>query len=127
MHICGFIAVPEAVLKNLEPMHVTLQNDSLISNQLVLVGAKDSKVLGVWGADRKAWTHPYRNAHCTSRIVLRLLTNRWLVVAGGRAQGERVSCVELIGVHVQFLSPSSHSGARINGCLTPWLGWCSLA
>ena len=60
-----------------------------VNNQLVLVGGWEhplgpySKVLGVWRAESKEWTHPYPDmstarSHCSAVVY-----NEWLAVAGG--------------------------------------------
>ncbi len=76
---------------------------AVISNQLVLVGGNEyghySKVLGMWGADSKAWTHPYREmptarSHCSVVVY-----NEWLVAAGGMASRGYLSCVEVLNIH----------------------------
>ena len=74
---------------------------TVIKNQLVLVGGKErdageSKVLGVWGAGRKAWTHPYPDMPTARQGSSALVHHQWLVVAGGWAPGECVSCVEVL-------------------------------
>ncbi len=73
---------------------------AVVSNQLVLVGGLEhesySKVLGVWGDDRKAWTHPYPEMPTARRNCSVVVYNEWLVAAGGMAGGERLSCVEVL-------------------------------
>ncbi len=73
---------------------------AVISNQLVLVGGDEhgrySKALGVWGADRKAWTHPYPEMPTARRLCSVVVYNEWLVAAGGMAGVERLSCVEVL-------------------------------
>ena len=74
-----------------------------INNQLVLVGgyehANRIKVLGVWDADKKQWTHPYPEMH-TSRLNYSVVVYKeWLVVAGGWEPGARVSSVEVMNTN----------------------------
>ena len=72
---------------------------TVINNQLVLVGGWEhgvrSKVLGVWRAESKEWTHPYPDmptarSHCSAVVY-----NEWLAVAGGW-YGGRLSSVEVM-------------------------------
>ena len=71
-----------------------------INNQLVLVGGEDhggaSRVLGVWGADNKQWTHPYPEMHTARLGCSAVIYNDWLVVAGGVAGGKLLSSVEVM-------------------------------
>ena len=57
------------------------------NNQLVLVGGRErhraSKVLGVWRADRKEWTHPYPAMSTARTSCSAAVHTEWLVVAGG--------------------------------------------
>ena len=73
-----------------------------INNQLVLVGGKDyggaSKVLGVWGADNKQWTHPYPGMHTARSECSAVVYNEWLVVAGGIADGKLLSSIEIMNI-----------------------------
>ena len=73
---------------------------TVIHNQLVLVGGQEhgaeSKVLGVWGAGGKAWTHPYPDMATARHSCSAVVYNEWLVVAGGRAGGGYTSCVEVL-------------------------------
>ncbi len=73
---------------------------TVINDQLVLVGGDEhgrkSKVLGVWRADMKAWTHPYPDmltarSHCSA-----VAYNEWLVVAGGLIGGHGVAYVQVM-------------------------------
>ena len=73
----------------------------VIENQLVLVGGDEhgdeAKVLGVWKADHKAWTHPYpemptARSHCSA-----VAYNDWLIVAGG-ARRRLLSAVEVLNI-----------------------------
>ena len=70
-----------------------------INNQLVLVGGYElcnsSKVLGVWDADKKKWTHPYPEMHTARSMCSAVVYKKWLVVAGGWA-GARLSSVEVM-------------------------------
>ena len=71
-----------------------------INNQLVLVGGIISKVLRVWDADNKQWTHPYpemltARSHCSA-----VVNKNWLVVAGGEStDGEDISSVEVMNTN----------------------------
>ena len=60
---------------------------TVINNQLVLVGGKeheqDNKVLGVWRAEGKEWTHPYPHMSTARSWCSAVVYNEWLVVAGG--------------------------------------------
>ncbi len=71
-----------------------------VSDQLVLVGGEEhggeSKVLGVWGVDRMAWTHPYPELPTARSRCSAVVYNEWLVTAGGYASGNRASCVEVL-------------------------------
>ena len=68
-----------------------------INNQLLLVGGRVGKVVGVWRPDSKEWTHPYPDmstprAHCSA-----LAYKKWLVVAGGEGDGVAdLSTVEVL-------------------------------
>ena len=72
---------------------------SAINNQLVLVGGHEggnsSKVLGVWDADKKQWTHPYPEMHTARSSCSAVVYKEWLVVAGGWA-GAKLSSVEVL-------------------------------
>ena len=75
-----------------------------INNQLVLVGGTEhddsSKVLGVWDADNKQWTHPYPEMHTACSCCSALVHNEWLVVAGGwSASGGLLSSVEVMNTN----------------------------
>ena len=74
-----------ATLPPYRTCHFTM---AVIKNQLVLVGGKEhgsdygNKVLGIWEADQRAWTHPYPEMS-TSRVRCSVVAyNQWLVVAG---------------------------------------------
>ena len=88
-----------------------------INNQLVLVGGKDrgraTKVLGVWGADNKQWTHPYPEMHTARSGCSAVVYNEWLVVAGGEAGGRHLSSVEVMNTDTKqwFAGPPTP---------TPW-------
>ena len=71
---------------------------SVINNQLVLVGGCESgymKILGVWEADRGAWSHPYPEMPTAHSRPSVLVHKEWLVVAGGQ-KSRIVSCVEVL-------------------------------
>ena len=63
------------------------------NNQLVLVGGWDtdrfSKVLGVWGADSRKWTHPYPEMPTARSSCSAVVCKEWLIVAGGVSSGWR--------------------------------------
>ena len=77
---------------------------TVINNQLVLVGGEEryiySKVLSVWRAESKEWTHPYPDmptarSHCSAVVY-----NEWLAVAGGGGYGVgRLSSVEVLNTN----------------------------
>jgi hypothetical protein len=73
---------------------------TVINNQLVLVGGDEhgpySKVLGVWRAESKEWTHPYPDMS-TARSSCSVVTYKeeWLVVAGGYGW---LSSVEVLNI-----------------------------
>ena len=77
---------------------------TVINNQLVLVGGLEhggySKVLGVWRAENKEWTHPYPVNMPTARSdCSAVVYNEWLAVAGGLGDGvERLSSVEVMNI-----------------------------
>ena len=60
---------------------------TVINNQLVLVGGLGhggrSKVLGVWRAESKEWTHPYPDMPTARSECSAVVYNEWLAVAGG--------------------------------------------
>ena len=76
-----------------------------INNQLVLVGGEKhdggwSKVVGVWDADNKHWTHPYPKMHRARSQCSAVVHNEWLVVAGGwSASGAKLSSVEVMNTN----------------------------
>ena len=74
---------------------------TVINNQLVLVGGGGhggcSKVLGVWRAESKEWTHPYPDMPTARSECSTVVYNEWLVVAGGLGDGVgRLSSVEVL-------------------------------
>ena len=77
---------------------------TVISNQLVLVGGVErggdrSKVLGVWRADSKKWTHPYPNMLTSRAWCSAVAYKEWLVVAGGLGgSGDRLLSVEVMNI-----------------------------
>ena len=77
-----------------------------INNQLVLVGGREhdgdmSKVLGVWDAYNKQWTHPYPKMQTARGWCSAVVDNEWLVVAGGWSQGlgRKLSSVEVMNTY----------------------------
>ena len=72
-----------------------------INNQLVLVGGikkggGKSKVVGVWDADNKQWTHPYPEMHTARSLCSAVVHKEWLVVAGGWSEDAKLSSVEVM-------------------------------
>ena len=64
------------------------------SSQVVLVGGLEhtgerSKMIGVWGAGNKKWTHPYPNMRAARSSCSAVVYNEWLVVAGGMLSSRR--------------------------------------
>ena len=87
-----------------------------INNQLVLVGGYEhGKVLGVWDAYKKQWTHPYPDMHTAHSNCSAVVYKEWLVVAGGRTApaGELLSSVEVMNTN----SKQWYAGPPIP---TPW-------
>ena len=87
-----------------------------INNQLVLVGGCEhgrgnsySKLLGVWDADNKQWTHPYPEMHTAHLWCSVVVHNEWLVVAGGWSQGAMLSSVEVMNTNSKqwYAGPST--------------------
>ena len=73
---------------------------TVISNHLVLVGGMGrggySKVLGVWRADSKKWTHLYPDMTTPRGSCSTVTYKQWVVVAGGYGAGGRLSSVEVM-------------------------------
>ena len=74
---------------------------TVINNQLVLVGGREHgpycKVLGVWRAESKEWTHPYPDMPTARSQCSAAFYNEWLAVAGGVGDGVvRLSSVEVV-------------------------------
>ena len=72
-----------------------------INYQLVLVGGDDhgdrTKLLGVWDADNKQWTHPYPEMHIARSHCSAVVYKEWLVVTGGvSTSGAVLSSVEVM-------------------------------
>ena len=79
-----------------------------INNQLVLVGGHgygdSSKVLGVWDADVKQWTHPYPEMHTARSSCSAVVYDEWLVVAGGTCTSVHMvilSSVEVLNINTK--------------------------
>ena len=78
---------------------------TVINNQLVLVGGMEhgggkNKVVGVWDADNKQWTHPYPEMRTARSYCSAVVHNEWLVVAGGRSEsGAILSSVEVMNTN----------------------------
>ena len=92
---------------------------TVINHHLVLVGGYErsggySKVLGMWGADWKAWSHPYPDMPTARENPSVVVSNDWLVVAGGYVLGGQCSlCVEVLNTD----SKQWYSGLSTP---TPW-------
>ena len=88
-----------------------------INNQLVLVGGYErgnsSKVLRVWDADKKQWTHPYPEMHTARYGCSAVVYKEWLVVVGGWTAGASLSSVEVMNTN----SKQWYAGPPIP---TPW-------
>ena len=73
---------------------------TVINNNLLLVGGFQhggySKVLGVWRADSKKWTHPYPDMTTPRYLCSAVTYKQWLVVVGGWRSGNSVSTVEVM-------------------------------
>ncbi len=76
---------------------------AVVNKQLVLVGGEehnvDSKVVGVWRADWKRWTHPYPQMPTARRNCSVVVYNEWLVAAGGEVGRKRLSRVEILNTY----------------------------
>lgn len=74
---------------------------AVIDNHLLLVGGvessgSESKVLGVWEPVQNLWTHPYKEMPTARRLCSAVVSDKWLVVAGGVTEKKRVSSVEVL-------------------------------
>ena len=78
-----------------------------LSSQLLLISGCDcnynyKRVLGVWGADDKAWTHPYPEIPTARLSCSAVAYNEWLVVAGGRGRDHNIlSSVEVLNTSIK--------------------------
>ena len=76
-----------------------------INNQLVLVGGWDEnrqrKVLGVWGADSREWTHPYPEMPTARSKCSVVVYKEWLILAGGWSRGRMISSVEVMNTETK--------------------------
>ena len=92
---------------------------TVINSQLVLVGGQFpiggySKVLGVWGANSRKWTHPYPEMPTARSLCSVAVFKEWLIVAGGVTDGRiRVSSVEVMNTDTK----QWHTGQPTP---TPW-------
>ena len=79
---------------NLPPYRAANFAMTVINNQLVLVGGQEhgvyNKVLGVWRAESKEWTHPYPDLSTARSWCSAVVYNGWLVVAGGDGNSMRL-------------------------------------
>ena len=68
----------------------------------MLVGGDEhgnsSKVLGVWDADKKQWTHPYPEMHIARKSCSAVVYKEWLIVAGGWT-GDMLSSFEVMSTN----------------------------
>ena len=71
------------------------------------------KMLSVWEAEHKAWTYPYPEMPTARSQCSVVVYKEWLVVAGGRAGGICLSCVEVLNT----VSKQWHTGPPTP---TPW-------
>ena len=90
----------------LPPYQVWNFGMTVINNQLVLVGGEDenrhSKVLGVWGADNREWTHPYPEMPTARSRCSAVVYKEWLIVAGKVSDvWGRVSSVEVMNTDTE--------------------------
>ena len=71
----------------LPPYRTSLFAMAAVNNQVVLVGGRDhdgtSRMLGVWRADQKEWTHPYPYMNTARSKCSAAAYTDWLVVTGG--------------------------------------------
>ena len=92
--------ITSAKWAELPPYQVRSFGMAVINNQLVLVGGyggdRDSKVLGVWGADGREWTHPYPEMPTARSKCSVVAYKDWLVVACGVSNGWAASSVEIM-------------------------------
>ena len=92
---------------------------TVINNQLVLVGGRESfvghsKALGVWGAKSRKWMHPYPEMPTSRSLCSVAVFKEWLIVAGGVSQGMRsISSVEVMNIDTK----QWHTGQPTS---TPW-------
>ena len=74
-----------------------------INNKLVLVGGVEhgdsSKVLGVWDANKKQWTHLYPDMHTARSSCSAVVYKEWLVVTGGSTLRAKQSSVEVMNTN----------------------------
>ena len=92
----------------LPPYRVRSFAMTVINNQLVLVGGINhsgdvkSKVVGLWDADYKHWTHPYPEIFTARSNCSAVVYNEWLVVAGGVTTDRAVlSSVEVMNINTK--------------------------
>ena len=92
---------------------------TVINSQLVLVGGQVpigsySKVLGVWGARSRKWTHPYPEMPTARSLCSVAVFKEWLIVAGGMTgRWKHVSSVEVMNTDTK----QWHTGQPTP---TPW-------
>ena len=110
-----------------------------INHHLVLVGGRErggeySKVLGVWEADCKTWSHPYPDMPTARLSPSAVVSNNWLVIAGGYDSG-RLSCVEVLNTDSKqwyagppTATPWSHMKTAVVGDVAYFMGgWDSVS
>ena len=105
---------------------------TVINNQLVLVGGEEhgdhSKVLGVWRAESKEWTHPYPDMLTARAQGSAAVYKEWLVVTGGVRYGVgRLSSVDIMNTdskqwHAAPPTPAFHGHSYCGGRML-FHGW----
>ena len=89
----------------LPPYQVRSFGMTVIDNQLVLVGGWDgvqfTKVLGVWGADSREWTHPYPEMPTAQSRCSTVVYKKWLIVACGWSSQGPVGSVEVMNTETE--------------------------
>ena len=100
---------------------------TVINSQLVLVGGRapdsHSKVLGVWGAKSRKWTHPYPEMPTARSRCSVAIFKEWLIVAGGLSGGGRaVSSVEVMNTDTKQWHTGQPTPAPWNSMKTAIVG-----
>jgi len=115
MYVGGGRASPDNNRFIIMAYHITSQEWSLlppytarsfamtvVHNKLTLVGGCDrdynvTKLLGVWDADGRKWTHPYTRMPTPRSNSSAVVYKKWLIVAGGW-NGASISRVEVLDI-----------------------------